>query len=53
MATFSNFLVKVTDAKMPDVRKALQAAGIEVRSIILVHKEETASGEEKTEAESE
>lgn len=38
--TNSNFLVKVTDAKLPDVRKALQGAGIEVRSIILVHKEE-------------
>ncbi len=37
--THANFLVKVTDATMPQVRKALQGAGIEVRSIILVHKE--------------
>ena len=40
MATNNNFLVKVTDAKMPQVRKALQEAGIEVRSIILMHKDE-------------
>ena len=40
MSVHSNFLVKVTDASMPDVRKALQGAGIEVRSILLVHKEE-------------
>ncbi len=40
MTTNNNFLVKVTDAKMPQVRKALQEAGIEVRSIILMHKEE-------------
>lgn len=41
--TNANFLVKVTDATMPQVRKALQGAGIEVRSIILVHKEEIES----------
>ncbi|TNF48093.1 hypothetical protein EP232_02745 [bacterium] len=40
MATHNNFLVKVTDATMPQVRKALQEAGIEVRSIISMHKEE-------------
>ena len=40
MTTNNNFLVKVADAKMPQVRKALQEAGIEVRSIILMHKEE-------------
>ena len=49
MATNSNFLVKVTDAKMPAVKKALEEAGIEVRSIIAVHKEETGSGEEAVE----
>lgn len=43
VATNSNFLVKVTDAKMPAVKKALEEAGIEVRSIIAVHKEETGS----------
>ena len=46
MATNSNFLVKVTDAKMPAVKKALEEAGIEVRSIIALHKEETGSVEE-------
>lgn len=40
MATHNNFLVKVTDATMPQVRKALEGAGIEVRSIISQHKEE-------------
>lgn len=44
MATHNNFLVKVTDATMPQVRKALEGAGIEVRSIISVHKEETGGG---------
>jgi hypothetical protein len=42
LATLANYMVKVTDAKMPAVKKALEAAGIEVRSIIQVHKEETA-----------
>jgi hypothetical protein len=36
----SNFMVKVEDAKLPDVQKALQQAGIKVRSIIEVFKEE-------------
>jgi len=39
-----NFIVKVTDAKLIDIKKALQAAGINVRSIIEVFKE----GEEKS-----
>ena len=51
MATNSNFLVKVTDAKMPAVKKALEEAGIEVRSIIALHKEETGADEEKPETE--
>jgi ribosomal protein L11 len=41
MATNANFLVKVTDAKLPDIQKALQQAGINIRSIIEVYKEET------------
>ncbi len=41
MAVNSNFLVKVADAKLSDVQKALQEAGITVRSIIEIHKEET------------
>jgi signal recognition particle subunit SEC65 len=36
----SNFILKVTDAKLSDIQKALQAAGIKVRSIIEVFKEE-------------
>jgi hypothetical protein len=51
--THANFLVKVTDATMPQVRKALQAAGIEVRSIILVHKEKTETQEDSEEIQEE
>lgn len=49
MATLSNYMVKVTDAKMLEVKKALEAAGIEVRNIIQVHKEEVGSDEEISE----
>ncbi len=35
-----NYMVKVKNAKLADIQKALQSAGIEVRSIIEVHKEE-------------
>jgi hypothetical protein len=41
----SNFLVKVTDAKLADVQKALQAAGITVRSVIEIFREEEHSSE--------
>jgi hypothetical protein len=47
--TNTNFMVKVTDAKLADIQKALQAAGIKVRSIIEIYKEEEKSGEEKKE----
>ncbi|HSB52141.1 MAG TPA: hypothetical protein VLD40_05740 [Dissulfurispiraceae bacterium] len=40
MATNSNFMVKVTDAKLVDIQKALEQAGIKVRSIVEVFKEE-------------
>ncbi len=43
MAVNSNFIVKVTDAKLPDVQKALEQAGIKVRSIVEVFKEEIPS----------
>jgi hypothetical protein len=46
MAINSNFIVKVTDAKLTDIQKALEQAGIKVRSIIEVFKEGT-SKEEK------
>jgi len=36
----SNFMLKVEDAKLPDVQKALQQAGIKVRSLIEIFKEE-------------
>ena len=41
MAVNNNYIVKVTDAKLPDLQKALEQAGIKVRSIIEVYKEET------------
>jgi hypothetical protein len=52
VTTHSNFLVKTTDAKLPDVKKALEAAGIDVRSIIVLHKETEQSEPEKGEEES-
>lgn len=42
----SNFMVKVEDAKMPDIKNALKSAGITVRSIIEVYKEESAEKEQ-------
>jgi hypothetical protein len=47
VATNSNFLVKTTDAKLPDVKKALEAAGVNVRSIIVLHKETEKSESEE------
>jgi hypothetical protein len=35
-----NYMVKVKDAKLLDVQKALQQAGIQVRSILEIFKEE-------------
>ncbi|MFZ5906526.1 MAG: hypothetical protein ACOYVJ_03830 [Nitrospirota bacterium] len=46
-----NFLVKVTDAKQTDIQKALQAAGISVRSIIEMFREGEESPETKTKEE--
>jgi hypothetical protein len=43
----SNFILKVTDAKLSDIRKALQDAGIQVRSIIEVFREEITSSQEE------
>jgi hypothetical protein len=45
--TNRNFMVKVADAKLTDIQKALQAAGIKVRSIIEVFKEDKPEEEEK------
>ena len=44
----SNFMLKVEDAKLPDIQKALQQAGIKVRSIIEVFKEETKKEDTKS-----
>jgi hypothetical protein len=40
MATKSNFILKVQDAKLADVQKALKDANINVVSIMEIHKEE-------------
>jgi hypothetical protein len=40
MATKSNFILKVQDAKLADIQKALKDANINVISILEVHKEE-------------
>lgn len=45
MATKINYIVKVLDAKMVDVKKALEAGGIKVSSIIETHKEEMKEAE--------
>ena len=45
--TNSNFMVKVSDAKLGYIQKALQNAGIKVRSVIEVFREEEKSKEEK------
>jgi hypothetical protein len=47
MATNVNLMLKVVDAKPVDVQKALEAAGIKVRSIIEVFKEEAAAGQKQ------
>ena len=40
MATQHNFMLKVIDARMGDVRKVLKEAGVNVVSIVEVFKEE-------------
>lgn len=35
----NNYILKVQDAKMADIQKALQSAGIKITSIIEVYKE--------------
>ncbi|HXX53316.1 MAG TPA: hypothetical protein VEI28_01955 [Thermodesulfovibrionales bacterium] len=42
-----NYIVKVKDAKLPDIQKALQQAGIQVRSILEIHKEENENTSEE------
>ena len=40
MATKTNFILKVSDAKLADVQKALKDANVNVVSIMEIHKEE-------------
>lgn len=47
-----NFILKVEDAKLADIQKALKEAGIKVRSIQEVYKEKEAE-EEKEETKGE
>ncbi len=42
MATKTNFVLKVADAKLADVQKALKDAGINVLSLMEIHREEAA-----------
>ena len=42
-------MVKVEDAKLPDIQKALKTAGIKVRSIIEIFKEELGTSEQQKE----
>ncbi len=44
-----NYIVKVEDAKAVDVQKALEQAGIKVRSVLEVHKDK--AGQEEAAAE--
>jgi hypothetical protein len=43
MATKTNYILKVQDAKLADIQKALKDANITVISMLEVHKEETAA----------
>ena len=43
----SNFMVKVEDAKAVDIQKALQQAGIKIRSIQEIYKEADPAAQEK------
>jgi hypothetical protein len=48
-----NFMVKAEDAKVVDVQKALEQAGIKVRSVLEVHKDKAAEAEKNAPAETE
>ncbi len=49
----ANFMVKVEDARLPDIQKALKAAGIKIRSIVEVYKEGVAEKKEADDAKKE
>lgn len=44
----SNFMLKVEDAKLPDIQKVLKGAGIKVKSIVELYKEGTDTPADKT-----
>ena len=46
----SNFILKVQDANLSDIRKALQGGGIQMRSIIELFSEKTAAPREEKES---
>lgn len=46
----ANYMVKVEDAKLPDIQKALKGAGIKVRSIVQIFKEGKEASEEQEDA---
>jgi hypothetical protein len=48
MATQHNFMLKVIDARMSDVRKVLKDAGVNVVSIVEVYKEDIPQEDEQT-----
>jgi hypothetical protein len=41
-----NYILKVTDARKADIRKALKDAGIVVRAITEIYSEESGEGED-------
>jgi len=41
-----NYIVKVEDAKAADIQKALEGAGIKVRSVLEVHKDKEGKEEQ-------
>ncbi len=43
----ANFMVKVEDAKAVDIQKALQQAGIKIKSIQEIYKENDTAQQEK------
>jgi hypothetical protein len=45
MAVSLNYILKVVDAKPAEIRKALEQAGIRVRGLAEIHKEEIAEAD--------
>lgn len=47
----ASYILKVTDARKADIRKALKEAGIEVRALVEIFAEETEQKEDNAEEE--